>query len=440
MNSKSVLILVLAIAAGALAIGIFVGRSAAPPPAPIPEVSEKKKEGGKTEEPREGEDEVPSSQARVTEESSATLGFGDRLALIQAPSPKLPDRLPVIEAPLYVERVANVAGEPTPRIPLVRAAVEKSPQTIVEPIRISGPGGSAPKEDIPMNLGLLAPPSLSELSVEPGGESPLRPVPLLSPSGNKKPGIETGSLRQLKRPVRDRSEQGQSADYPVAQSRAEPASEDFKMLARFSAREWSARHSLQPDRLHQVTRRRAAPDSLTGVAPPSPMTRSEASSSTPEVRLSVQNSPAGGTESIPELEFKDPIPSVRLQTPRPISESLLVKPGENPESLIAVSFSMKGRESYSMKAAPLWPESLKSSSHVMNDPDLLTSKHPEPAPGLNVLTDWPPLSTFETDLQQPIIEFPLPGLYSPAELNPSETPAEIPQHPHLPLPPIDKQL
>ncbi|MDP6504177.1 MAG: hypothetical protein QF886_11200 [Planctomycetota bacterium] len=434
MNTKTVIILVLGVGAVTLAIGIFVGRTAAPP-LPIQEVSKKEKVAEK--EKASEIKKVNAGQEKDGDEPIAKTGFGERLALIQALGPDLPDRLPVTEAPLEAGKAANVPSEPMPRIPLVPAAVERTPLALVKPIRLSGPSGLGPEERPPLDLGHLASPAPTELPLDPGIHPPLRPVRLIGPSSDRKPASETGSLRRLKRPVRERSDQGR-LDYLVAQTRGAPAAEDFKSLARFSFKEWSARHSIQPDRVIQVSGKLSTPDSIAGVSLPG-RRKSEASSGIPEVQLKVQNRLERGAESIPDLELEEPHSAIRLPIPRPTTESLFIRPRDNPESLVAVSFRRATGETYSLKVARARPEPLKSSRTLIG-PVLLSASRSEPTPTLNVFNEWPPLSKFETDFHQSKVEYPLPGLYSPAELKPSKAPAERPRHPSLPLPTINKQL
>ena len=335
-----------------------------------------------------------------------------------------------------------------PRFSNVPSTVEKVPANRVEPIRISGPKRSTLTDTYPgAETQSDGRQSLIKFEVEPPAEVRHRNVRLVSPPEPERPSNEVGEILRLGRPVRDRSEQGQSYDYPTAEIRTAPASEVFEKLDQFSVKEWSAGRSMSPDRIQKTNRKRSAPDSF-AVLPASPKESPEPSSSIPGIRPMVQDRPAVKPESLPEVGLQDRFSSVRFPTPQPMTKSPSPAPKKLQEKVS--HSSVDDERTLSLRADNLTPRpgnkdqrSLSSQSQSLEhlSPEFITSplipiRHSEPLPELNVLTDWPGLFAFETEFHHADVNFPLPGLHPPLEPKSSEAPAESPRHPQLPALPI----
>ncbi|MDP6506494.1 MAG: hypothetical protein QF886_22915, partial [Planctomycetota bacterium] len=367
--------------------------------------------------------------------------FGKRLARIQ---PRAPVR-PVPSAPLATEKRTNVLAERIPQISLAPVVVERNPANRVEPIRIPVPKpiALAATSPAPSNQadGLQ---TQIDFEVQPPGRTPSRHVRLPTPAWHARPAGENGEILRLRRPVRERAEQGRSFDFPTSEVRIEPGAETTRKLATFSAKEWSADRVLSPVEIIGTPRELPAPGSFAGVPSADRGESPESPSSIPELDLLAKDQPALALEILPEVTLKDQFASVRFPAPRPMTQTPSLDPKQLAE---AVSDSSLGRESFSLKADDLITRPGKGISKArypdQSSPKLPASPLPpaqqtEPLPELRVLTNWPRLSTQETDFEHADVYYPLPGHHPPLKLRASEGPTESPRRPQMPAQPKQK--
>ncbi|MDP7254328.1 MAG: hypothetical protein QGF00_32315, partial [Planctomycetota bacterium] len=352
---------------------------------------------------------------------------------------------PVPSAPLAAEKRTNVLAERIPHFSLAPVVVERNQANRVEPIRIPVPNPVALADTYPASSNLAdGEQTQIDFQVQPPSETPSRPVRLPTPAGHAKPAGENGEILRLRRPVRERAEQGQSFDFPTAEVRIVPGAETAKKLAAFSAKEWSSDRALSPVKISGTPRDRPAPGSFTGVPPADRRESPESPSSIPELDLLAKDQPAPTQEVLPDVTLKDQFASVRFPAPRPMKQMPSLDPKHLDE---AVSDSSLGRESFAMKADDPITRSGKGisktrypdqSSRKLTASPLPPAQQTEPLPELKVLTNWPRLSTHETDVQHADVHYPLPGHHPPLKLKAFEGPAESPRRPQMPVPPKQK--